>query len=560
MKTVRILALGAVVLPVLGVSFSCSRPPEPAKSKAVIIEESASLRRIRQVFARVPETLAKNFKEFDGPSGRVSGFGAGDAYPQIWLRDSAWIVDAAGAWYPKETLTSWLDLHLAHANKDGRLRDWVAKGSADAFREWAPHVESKNGFAFDTNSNESDQEPSAALAYCRAEALLGAAAPANTAARNVRVSKLIAALNALIRDRMDAKSGLIWSGLTADWGDVSPMYPDQRAIYFDTKTPRTLSLYSNVMAYGALKCLSTLDGPTAQQEALAERATRLRNLIRSAFWMKDAGFFRVRLPFDELPAGFADDDARFALGGNALAALFGVADQEQATAIFETAERLRVAQSVSTISTVLMPPYAEGVFTHPAMREPFRYQNGGQWDWFGAALVEAEFERGSATFALTHLNQIVSRILHAGPGIHEWYGRDGTPEGSAAYAAAAASLHNAIVKGLLGVTRSPNGYRVAIRTGESLLPFEIPLKAAGDRLVVKQTVTERAIEVEIESSARLAEVCTLPPLGRTADDMSAADMAVPRSLQTIGKDTLTCADVSSSARPIRVRFGISASR
>lgn len=559
MNTVRILAFGAVVLPVLSTAFACSKPQDPAKSRPLVVQESAPLRRIRQVFARVPEVLARNFKEFDGPSGKISGFGAGDAYPQIWLRDSAWIVDAAGAWYSKETLTSWLDLHLAHASKEGRLRDWVAKGSAEEFREWAPHVEFKNGFAFDTNSNESDQEPSAALAYCRAEALLGPAAPANTAARNVRVSKLIGAVNALTRDRTDTKSGLIWSGLTADWGDVSPVYPDQQAIYFDAKTPRTLSLYSNVMVYGALKCLSTLDGPTAQQDALAERAAQLRNLIRSAFWMKDAGFFRVRVPFDALPTGFADDDARFALGGNALAALFGVADPEQATAIFKTAERLRLAQSFSTISTDLVPPYAAFVFQHPAMREPFRYQNGGQWDWFGAALVEAEFERGSATLALTHLNQIVSRILHAGPGIHEWYGSDGTPEGSPAYAAAAAALHSTIVRGLLGVTRSPNGYRVAIRTGESLLPMEILQRAAGERLVVKQTVTERAIEVEVESSARISQVCTLPPPGRTADDMSATDMALPRSLQIIGKDTLTCADVSATARPIRVRFGISPS-
>ena len=77
------------------------------------------MKRIRQVYARVPETLAKNHKTFAAPGGTVKGFGAGEAYPQIWLRDSSWIVPAAAAYYDADVLTSWLDLHLAAAQKNG---------------------------------------------------------------------------------------------------------------------------------------------------------------------------------------------------------------------------------------------------------------------------------------------------------------------------------------------------------------------------------------------------------------------------------------------------------
>ncbi|HRB13854.1 MAG TPA: hypothetical protein PKU70_12665, partial [Vicinamibacteria bacterium] len=370
-----------------------------------------------------------------------------------------------------------------------------------------------------------------------------------------RVAKLVKAMDALIRDRTDPKTGLIWSGLTADWGDVSPVYPDQRAIYLDARTPKTLSLYSNVMVYAALDCLASLEGPKTRQEGLAARAAKLKDRIRSGFWMKDRGYFRIRLPLDPPPRGFGDDGDRFALGGNALAALFGVADDAEAGSIFDAAERLRAANRFSTISTTLIPPYPTGVFQHPAMREPFQYQNGGQWDWFGAALVQAEFERGRSEQARAHLHQIAARVLAAGPGVHEWYGQDGSPKGSAAYAASAAALHNAIVKGLLGITRSREGYRVVVRTGETLRPFEVKSRAAGTVLNVSQTVGPAAIEVEVGGGAPVREICTVVPRGRTPADLSGRP-TLGQTVTRIGHDTVLCADAISLPSPARVRFAL----
>ncbi|MBK5257713.1 MAG: hypothetical protein JJE39_16945 [Vicinamibacteria bacterium] len=552
MRPARSLAAAVAALPLLGGCSVAKTPKQPTT-----VHESASIQRARQVFARIAPTLARNHKTFEGPTGAISGFGAGDAYPQIWLRDSSWIVDAAAAYYPREALTSWLDLHLANAEEGGRLRDWVAKGAADNFREWAPRVQQKDGISFDTNSNESDQEPSAALAHCRTERLLGPETGFDLDARRLRLNKLISALDALIRDRADPKTGLIWSGLTADWGDVSPLYPDQRAIYRDARTPRTISLYSNVMAYAALDCLSTLAGSKARQDELTAQSTRLRKRIRSAFWMEDRGFFRIRLALDAAPPGFSDDGERFALGGNALAALFGVADDAQAAAIFKTAERLRVAQNLDTISATLLPPYASGVFQHPTMREPFQYQNGGEWDWFGAALVLAEFERGFSESARVHLDQIASRILAAGPGLHEWYGQDGSPKGSSAYAAAAAAYYNVMVKGLLGVSRSSAGYRVVIRTGETLLPFTLELRAAGHRLVISQSVSGNVIEARVLGHGPIASLCSVIPEGRTPADLTAPDLAMPQTIQRLGADTIICADTSRAPQPLAVRFVLS---
>ena len=467
------------LIPFLGcaVSIACDRIADPATTPPVASPTPRAIPadfagRLREVQARIPVVLEKNLKTFETTGGTVRGFGAGDVYPQIWLRDSAWIVDAAAALYPPDVLTSWLDLHLARAEKNGRLRDWVAHGSAEAFRPWAPRVQEKDGIAFDTNTNESDQEPSAALAFCRADR---AGANTDPVARKQRMSGVSRAMTALLRDRTDPATGLIWSGLTADWGDVNPFHPDQNAIYFSEKSPRTLALYSNVIAYAALRCLGERGDASART-----RAVKLRDAIRKRFWADDLGYFRMRITFDPLPAGFEGDATRFALGGNALAALHDVADDAQAASIFGTAERLRLAEKAPTISTTLIPPYAAGVFLHPLMSEPGLYQNGGEWDWFGAALVEAEFARGHEEQARRHLDQIVTRILRAGPGIHEWYSRAGEPKGSGAYAAAAASLHGAIKRGLC-LEPQGDAARDALRDVASVCGWTTPVAAQGLR-------------------------------------------------------------------------------
>lgn len=544
----RLLAAALASLPFLG---ECAKREPPAAPAEV---ESVSLRSIREIFPRIQQTLGRNHRSFDGPSGKVSGFGAGDIYPQIWLRDSAWIVDAASASYPAEDLTSWLDLHLANATASGRLRDWVARGSADTFREWAPRVAVQGNFVFDTNSNESDQEPSAALAYCRIDSVLPPASLGTDLGRSHRFARVSAAMDALLRDRTDAKSGLIWSGLTADFGDVSPLYPDQRSIYLDARTPRTLSLYSNVMTAAALECLAGHETDPTRRETRRARAEKLKERIRSRFWLKDRGYFRIRLTLDPVAASFgAEEDDRFALAGNALAALYGVADDAQAASIFQAAERLRTANRLSTVSTTLIPPYRAGIFKHPSMREPFQYQNGGQWDWFGAALVQAEFERGHSALARAHLDQIVARALRSGPGLHEWYAQDGSPQGSPAYAASAAALYNAVVKGLLGLTFSPSGDRLVLRAGETLLPFETPNRAAFSSLTVSQAVGTSTIDVVVRGDRPLLEVCSVLPPKVSPGTTEPADPH-PQSVRRLGEDTLMCADVSRSTLPLHARF------
>src|SRR6185436_12444780 len=123
-------------------------------------------------------TLESNRASFRGRTGRVLGFGAGAAYPQVWLRDSATLLPLAVYSEPRERLVSWLEEHLAHQSDDGTLFDWVAAGEAVRFRADAPRVREvyrKDDLVIsaDRNTTESDQEASAVLAAAQVVELTG---------------------------------------------------------------------------------------------------------------------------------------------------------------------------------------------------------------------------------------------------------------------------------------------------------------------------------------------------------------------------------------------------
>jgi hypothetical protein len=101
----------------------------------------------------------------------------------------------------------------------------------------------------------------------------------------------------------------------------------------------------------------------------------------------------------------------------------------------------------------------------------------------------------------------------------------------------------------------PAGYRVVIRTAETLLPFNVPQRAASTRLTVGQVLTASGIEVTVQGTAPVREICTVLPQGRVAD-MSASQTRASHRVHQIGLDTVRCADVASPL-PARVSFAMS---
>jgi hypothetical protein len=506
-------------------------PASPAPADTGGISWSSGQPALDRLQASVRATMDENRKQLRGRTGTVRGFGAGTAYPQIWLRDSATLVPVTRFLYSREHLTSWIEEHLAHQHPDGSLNDWVAAGEPSRFTADAPHAVEVDRFpgvvlTGDRNTSESDQETSAIGAAADVFEITGDRAwlTRDVAGRRL-VSRLDDALSFLLARRLDPRLGLVTSAFTADWGDVTPTYGDQRAIYLDGATPVVASLYATAMAVRAARALAGLHGALGDPDAAVrweERGRRLADATNRHLWQADRGFYRshllVRWPGPEAPPAQRDDDDRFALGGNALALLYGVADDLQGRRTIASAVARARTFGMPTISGVLLPSYPPGFFRHPILRDAYAYQNGGQWDWFGGRFVLAAFQRGEAVVARRELGRIAEQAARNG-GLFEWSTREGQGKGSPAYAGSAGALGAAILQGLYGIALRHDGLDLHVRLGTESGRVRVQQPATGTVVAYEYAfdAPRRAIRLRFESSvpgAGRLEIL-LPPATRT---------------------------------------------
>jgi hypothetical protein len=355
------------------------------------------------------------------------------------------------------------------------------------------------------------------------------------------IDRLDAALSFLAAHRLSG--GLVTAAFTADWGDVSPAYADQRVIYLDDATPVVVSLYASALYARATRDLAEMhraSGAAARAAVWAGRSDAVTAAVNRRLWQPGRGFYRLHVPVAS-PAGWSppEDGDVFALGGNTLAALYGIADGSRAARIMESAEARRRRYAMPTIAGVLLPPYPPGVFKHAIQREPFTYQNGGQWDWWGGRFVLAEFERGRAVAATEHLRVLAAAAVAAG-GLHEWRTRDGKGQGSPRYAGSAAALGAAVLQGLFGLDLGTSGLALHVRLGARSGEVRAREPATGTTVFYRQTydAPARTLALSFESSARgIGRVeILLPPGARpVVFRLDGRRRSLP-PVRTVGKD------------------------
>jgi hypothetical protein len=493
-------------------------------------------------------TLTANRREFTGQTGLVRGFGAGAVYPQIWLRDSATMIPALRYHFRVEWLTSWLEEHLSHQRPDGQLWDWIAAGEPAPFRVDAPRAAQvyRAGavvLSADKNTTATDQEASAVESAAQVFAITGDRGWLRKKVTGRRVvDRLEAALEWVLRERSSGR-GLVTGALTADWGDVSPAYPDQRVIYRDEETPVVEGLYVSAMTFRAAEALGRLFAGLGEAERAGrwrESAARLRASINHRLWQEDRGFYRfqVSLPGPKPPAP-VDETAMFALGGNALAILYGVADPRQTARIVAAAEGRQRIHGVSTIAGVLLPPFPIGFFKHPIQREEWSYQNGGQWDWWAGRFLLAEFRNGQAEAAYRQLLAIARRVAASG-GLHEWYTPSGEPRGSPHYAGSVGALSGALYQGLFGIDSRAEGLALTVRLGT--VPGSVRVhEPALDRRVAydwRYDPDARTGRLHLESNAPGTGTLRVLLPGRGAPERALMDgMPVEVTVEAVGNDS-----------------------
>ncbi len=451
-------------------------------------EIETSVPEFKELLKLIRLTLETDLVEFQGRTGKVSAFTAGAGYPQVWLRDAATIIPASRFFYPDSYLSSWLEEHLAFQKPDGGLEDWIdSRGRSDK------------------NTVETDQEASAVQAAYQVFLLKGKGWLGKRIGGEAVVDRLERAVEFLFQTRFDRERGLITGAHTADWGDVDPEDADQNAIYTDEKTRWTADIYDQSMVHESCRELAAMFSALGLEEK-ADRWLRKAAAIREAadrnLWQEDKGFYRVHIHLDPFPHDF-DENNMFAMGGNAQAILSELAGPAKAERVFRTALERQEEFRVSSISGSLLPPYPAGFFKHPAMDEPYEYQNGGQWDWFGGRLLLAMFENGSSVQAREKLIEIVRKDLRNG-GLFEWDTREGAGRGSDYYAGSAGSLARALFEGYFGFNLGEKSLRLEPKLGTDQGRIEIRLPASGLVLSYdyRPIAKEKKTVLSIESNYR----------------------------------------------------------
>ena len=117
--------------------------------------------------------------------------------------------------------------------------------------------------------------------------------------------------------------------------------------------------------------------------------------------------------------------------------------EELSDALVTMNDNVEKAGGLMTVGLTIYPPYPGD----PTMPE-WSYQNGGDWAWFGGRVVLALVKNGLLAEARHTITPMARRVLaHSSPGqagFYEWWGKDGSPQGSNNFHGAAGVLGAAI--------------------------------------------------------------------------------------------------------------------
>ncbi len=423
--------------------------------------------------------------------GKLFGFAAGSDYPQLWVRDFATMLPYARFFYPPGEMGAVVDRFFLAQTPSGEVQDWV-----DAIGRC------------DKNTVESDQESSLVLAAW--QVALGDPAWLNgSVAGTSRLQRLDEALEWLWRERRDPGRGLIWSGLTADWGDVERSYADPRAVKLSDRSRRTFSVYAQSLFVQAARKLSRMAGRLGDETMAGKWQAREKAVAaecRRQLFLANEGYFVIHRVEDgeEL---FLREKGILAVGGNAEAMRAGLMTHGEIARFLRVLEKRRRELGLRTVSFTLLPPYPEGFFPHPLLRVPWSYQNGGEWDWIGGRLVSALYQHGFRKEADEYLEEIVAKNL-ADMNVFEWSDRAGNGRGALFYAGAAGVVGEAILSGRLGLQEEFDRYLIPAG-GQK---FTLTVARGNDRFTVTNGI-QPAVDV---ASLVKKEICLVGASGKKA--------------------------------------------
>ena len=373
-----------------------------------------------------------------------TGFNAGDGYREVWIRDYNTFIELSAEVYPAAELKENLLVFFRMQGDDGNIIDGftpaekITKEETDfSYSELEPR------YAGHKNTVETDQESSLIQTVYKYVKVTG-----DTTILDVKVGdKTVAermewAMQFLMDKRFSTEYGLIWGATTADWGDVQPEHG--WGVDLDDNTHWAIDIYDNAMLIIALDNLVELL-PQTKSKWLPIREQLAKN-AKKHLWDTTAKKFipHIYLNGSPFPEDFNENEIYY-FGGTGIAIEAGLLSKEEIRiSIDEMISRVKQAAAPS-IGLTLYPPYPKGFFVNKIMNPEYSYQNGGDWTWFGARMIQQLVKYGFVKEAYEQLLPMTDRVVK-NDGFYEWYTVDNKPEGSGTFRGSAGVLYTAILE------------------------------------------------------------------------------------------------------------------
>jgi hypothetical protein len=149
----------------------------------------------------------------------------------------------------------------------------------------------------------------------------------------------------------------------------------------------------------------------------------------------------VYLDGSPYPDDFNENEI-FYHGGTAVAIEAGLLNRKQIKTSLDKMIANVKASGAGSIGLTMYPPYPDWAFENEGMY-PYGYQNGGDWTWFGARMIQQLVQYGFYQEAYEQLLPMTERV-QMNDGFFEWYTVNNEPTGSGTFRGSAGVLYKAI--------------------------------------------------------------------------------------------------------------------
>ncbi len=370
------------------------------------------------------------------------GFNAGEGYGEVWIRDYNTFIELSAEVFEPEVLKENLLVFFRMQGEDGNIIDGFSpKNENEEQRYRFIYSDMEPRYAGHKNTVETDQETSLVQTVYKYIQVTGDKEILNESVGSKTVSERLEwAMSFLMNHRFNAEYGLIWGATTADWGDVQPEH--DWGVFLTDDTHYALDIYDNAMFLIALDNLMELVPETKQKWGAVR--DQIAKDVRTHLWDEERQKFipHIYLNGSPFPEDF-DEDQVFYHGGTALAIEAGLLSKEEIKVSLDKMLANVEASGAGSIGLTLYPPYPDGSFKNPSMSY-YGYQNGGDWTWFGARMIQQLVEYGFVEEAYDNLLPMVKRVKD-NDGFYEWYTVDNQPKGSGTFRGSAGVLYTAII-------------------------------------------------------------------------------------------------------------------